>query len=251
MTGLAIRQPADVPLVSVRTRDGNRLQQRELELLATFEPDDLLPIREPRARKGQINIPGLFWMSKMKDFVWYESRLEMVILKEIDFDPSTDAVVPQPCQLYLKTPEGVIRHTPDFLVWRRGRRRRLVNVKARRYLDRPKNQLAFGLCQAAAAHIGFDYSTESEPAPAFLRNLNWLAGYRRCPLRFREFSDPLIERAVKPVALAPLIKGIGPEALVRPVLFHLLWLQQLTIDMNRVLRNDSLVGVNVAQHVSP
>lgn len=38
-------------------------------------------MREPRAYKGQRNVPGYFWMSKLNRLVWYESRLEMVILK--------------------------------------------------------------------------------------------------------------------------------------------------------------------------
>ena len=66
--------------VSIRTGKDQWVRDRELSLLGHYRPSDLHPVRKPLSYKGQANIPGLFWMSRLNRLVWYESRLEMVAL---------------------------------------------------------------------------------------------------------------------------------------------------------------------------
>lgn len=221
---------------------GKLLQEQPLTLLAHYRPGELLPIREPIAYRGQRHLPGLFWMSKLGRSVYYESRLEMVILKQLDFDPGLRDVLPQPFTLHFSWKGKRFHHTPDYLAWRTDAPPpRLINVKPQQYVARERNQRAFSACEAACSQIGWTYSTQSEPPPVILANLNWLAGFRRPPPDFALYATALAERAVDPTPIAVVLEGVGPPAIVRPVLFYLLWVRQLEFDINQRLSDASLV----------
>jgi hypothetical protein len=57
-------------------------------------------------------------MSKLERLVSYESRLEMIILKQLDFDPDLYEVLPQPVVLHFTSGGKRYRHIPDYLAWR-------------------------------------------------------------------------------------------------------------------------------------
>jgi hypothetical protein len=87
--------------------------------------------------------------------------------------------------------------------------------------------------------LGWEYVTLSEPNPIFLANLNWLAGYRRIPAKFNDFAAPIIDKAAKRQSIQDLLADVGPEALVRPVLFFLMWKRQIDFDSRSLLTNKS------------
>jgi hypothetical protein len=229
--------------VTVRTNADEWIERRELSLLAAYAPGELLPVREPDAYQGQTHIPGFFWMSRLRRLVWYESRLEMVALKMLDFDPLLVDVLPQPFILHYRVDGKAYRHIPDYLVWRsKEPHRHVVNVKPRKSVDKPTNQRAFTACAEACSALNWSYTTQSEPPRVFLANLNWLAGYRRKPPGFAALCERMIESAATQPTIDELLAGIGEDAArARPILFYLIWNRMLEVDMLELLSDSSKV----------
>ena len=231
----------DQQLISLTISSGEVVHRREIALITKFERVELALYREAGAYRTQKHIPGFFWVSQINEMVWYESRLEMFVLKQLDFTQKIKAILPQPFCLHFKAEDRRKRHIPDFLVWLEGGHRLLVNVKPRKYVDRPLNQRSFQACTELCETLGWSYTTLSEPDPVFLANLNWLAGYRRVPENFNKFATTIIEKAVKRQTVKELMAGLGHESLVRPVLFFLMWKRQLDFDTRSLLSNTSEV----------
>lgn len=229
--------------VTLRTSSGELLSEHPLSVLAHLRSDDLAPVRSPIAYKGQRHLPGYLWMSTLGRLVFYESRLEMVVLMQLDFELPLQAVVEQPFVLHYRSNGRTYRHTPDYLVWPRGGRPLLVNVKPKRFMLHERSQRAFFVCWDTCASLGWDYTTQCEPEPVRHANLSWLVGFRRRPPRFEQYSLELMERAVEPLPIGELVKAVGTAALVRPVLFHLLWTKRLSFDLNERLSDTTLVTV--------
>jgi hypothetical protein len=228
-------------LVTLTTAYGALVKKREISLLAQFERSELSQHRNPKARRTQKHIPGFFWVSQVNELVYYESRLEMYILKQLDFTQKIQAILPQPFALHFKADGKRRVHTPDFLLWLEGGKRLLINVKPKRHVDKPLNQRSFRACLELTEALGWGYATLSEPEPIFFANLNWLAGYRRIPASFSQFAAVIVEKAVKRQKIQDLLSEVGPPTLVRPVLFHLMWLRILDFDTRSVLSNLSEV----------
>lgn len=114
--------------VSCRTRRGvkERVDLREAALLP-FET--FLLYREPPSRRGQENMPGLYWFETMKRHASCESRLELRVLQELDFDPRVSAVAAQPFKLVLPLSGRKRRHVSGFFVRRSSGPDRVVDVK--------------------------------------------------------------------------------------------------------------------------
>lgn len=227
--------------ISVMLSSGEVIQRREIGLITKFERSELTLYREPGVHRTQKHIPAYFWVSQLNELVWYESRLEMFSLKQLDFTQKITAVLPQPFCLHFKADGKRKRHIPDFLVWLEGGQRLLVNVKPRKYVDKPLNQRSFQACTELCESLGWRYTTLSEPNPIFLANLNWLAGYRRIPANFKQFATTIIEKATKRQTIQDILADVGPESLVRPVLFFLMWKRQLDFDTRSLLSNTSEV----------
>ena len=201
-------------------------------------------IREIKAYKGQPHMPGFFYMTRTGGLVAYESRLEMFALMQIDFNPSTIAVISQPFILHVTDGRDSFEHIPDFLTISTVKDITVVDVKPRAFVTKADNLRKFEGTEAACEVAGWNYSVQSEPDRLFIENLQWLAGYRRCPPTVNAYAEKLIEACEKrPLPLRELVSRVGPAALVRPVLFHLLWHRLLEIDMNAHLTNQSLVDL--------
>ena len=231
----------DEQLISLVLASGELIQRREIALITQFERSKLALFRVPGVHKAQKHVPGFFWVSQVRELVWYESRLEMFILKQLDFSQKIKAILPQPFCLHFKSDGKRRRHIPDFLVWLEDGKRLLVNVKPRRHVEKPLNQRSFKACTELCEALGWTYVTLSEPNPIFLANLNWLAGYRRIPAKFNDFAALIIDRASKRQSIQDLLADVGPEALVRPVLFFLIWKRQIDFDSRSLLTNKSEV----------
>lgn len=227
--------------VSLKLASGEVIQKREIALVGRYERKELDLYRTPGVHRTQKHIPGLFWMSQVNELVFYESRLEMFTLKQLDFTQKIKAVLPQPFCLHFEADGKRRLHTPDYLLWLDGGKRLLVNVKPKKQVEKPINQRSFKACAELCETLGWAYVTLSEPNPIFLANLNWLAGYRRMPQNFEQFAATLIEKASTRQTIQDILAGVGPESLVRPVLFFLMWKHQIDFDTRSLLSNSSEV----------
>ena len=227
----------NVRLIDERVREGLRLED-----LLLLDRSSIAPWRPPACFKHQQNLPGYFWMSQTRQLIFYESRLEMTVLKRIDFEEKVAFVVPQPFELHFRVGASKRRHVPDFLVWRVNADPLLVNVKPLAYMDKARNRDSFAACQAIGQRIKLQHRVYNEPESLFLANVRWLAGFRREPILIPQAAPPLMDRLSNgPLPFGEWIRGIGEEALVLPAAFHLLWKRRVEFKQSVLLGSDSLV----------
>ncbi|GHF89603.1 TnsA-like heteromeric transposase endonuclease subunit [Deinococcus ficus] len=164
-------------------RDGRGKLHVNSPLLSAFEESFTAyrPVRKPPGYRGMGHMPGLYWHSRMKTHVSYESRLELAVLLQLDFEPSVLHVLPQPFVLHFAQGGRSRRHIPDFLVWHIDGHMTVIDVKSRRELEDPAVKAVFNATQRACEDRGITYSVQSEPPPSLLANLVWLAGYKAAP----------------------------------------------------------------------
>lgn len=148
--------------------------------------EDGYPVRQPASYHGQWSKPGWFYMSSMDRMVGYESLFESWVLLDLDFAGQCAQVLPQPCRFHFDRSRLPYRHVPDYLVRDVTGARTLIDVKGARRAAEPRNQLVFGLTKDACDRLGWSFRLATEPAPAYFRNVRFLAG-----VRHRRFGMPL------------------------------------------------------------
>jgi hypothetical protein len=200
-------------------------------------------VRKIPSYKGQAGLPGLYWFGALDRLIPYESRLEMLSLMLLDFDVECLDVLPQPLALHFHLGDGSAPwHVPDFLVSLPGGRFLLVDVKPRVQAEKLKNQATFSMTKVWCERLGWEYRVFSEPDEIYQRNLRWLAGFRRHPVAFDAYADELLDAVGGEArSVGSLLAGFDAPALVRPVLFHLLWRQVLQVEMYAPLEDSSTV----------
>lgn len=197
-------------------------------------------VRKPAFYKGQASLPGYFWMSTMDSLVMYESRLEMVVLLQLDFNPLVSTVISQPCVIYFSENAKRYRHTPDFFVKYTNDVGELINVKPKKFVNTDRNIRSFGACQNASVEMGFASSVRTEMEPIFLKNLWWLSGYRRQPPHTQAYGAYLIECASSGMSIDEILQGADCAALVRPVLFYMIWKGLLSVNLYEKLNGKTV-----------
>ncbi len=233
--------------VSLLLADGEPIERREIELLGRMELRDLVSVRQPGAYKTQKHIPGYFWMEQTKDLLWYESRLEMMTLKTLDYERDIEWAVSQPFLLSFKWEGKNYTHVPDFLLILKDGTRLLVNAKPKRHLSSARSMRSFSACTYLAERLNWEYVTRSEPPPEYATNINWLNGYKRRPFALEKFRNELLDRAKQGLSIGFALRELEPTAFARPVLFYLMWSRQIGFDPTRVLADDTELWCGDAQ----
>jgi hypothetical protein len=190
------------------------------------------PVRRYRARKGQRHLPGLWWSSTMAGHVGFESWLERDHVMWLDWDPLVVGIVAQPFWLSWTGPGGRdVAHAPDFFA------RRVdgsaVVVDCRPVERRPERDLAkFEATRRACELLGWEYRLVGAPDPIVTANLRWLAGYRHPRHSLSGLAEAVRAAFAEPVPLLAGAEVVGDPIAVLPVLFHLLWCQDLAADLS-------------------
>ena len=209
---------------------------------AIFLPFETFELwREPKPHKGQPNARAYSWFVKSGEHVYCESRLEACILQGLDFDQDVAAVAAQPFELSFQAEGKRRRHVPDFFVRCFQGADRVVDVKPAARADDPRNIRAFSATRVACDEAGWAYVVATEPDPVFHANVSWLAGFKKPPALFEEFAEPLLKLAGNGIMIEDLVMSFEFPALVRPVLYHLLWKHELSTDFSVVLSDASVV----------
>lgn len=203
--------------------------------------EECRPVRHFPAHRKQRHMPGFYWFATTGRHIPYESRLEMTVLVGLDFDQQVIGVSAQPFRFEYGEGRAAGDHVPDFFVALRSGSSRVIDVKPSEHAAGPRAEAIFGRTRRVCDRIGWEYVIASEPEPTIIANLSWLAGYRRRPADPFGLVPLVIDRCSKPTTLRELVGAVGPEALVRPLLFHLLWSQVVTFDAAQALNADSLL----------
>jgi len=227
------------PRVSFIAANEQPAEDEEIELLGKIDLRSLLSVRRPRAHRKQKHIPGYFWMAQTDQLVWYESRLEMFILKSIDHERSVSGAISQPFLMSFRREGKTRRHTPDFLFPLCDGGALLVNVTSQRHVDDQENQVNFDACKSLADHLGWEYVTRTEPNADYAANIDWLNGYRRSPWLLEKFRTQLLQRASETTTIGQILLGMEPDAFARPALFHLMWKREILFDSSTPLSDST------------
>lgn len=248
-----VRGPAaDARAGSVEWRDPELgVAERSLESARGFPFETALPIRGMPAFKGQWSKPGRYWFSGCDAHVQYESRFEMAHLTLLDFDPRVVAVSGQPFRVRFGMEDAPFTHVPDLFVRYGDGTALVIDVKGALAAGTPANRKVFARTASACDAMGVAYRVATEPDPAVLANVRWLAGYRRPQHHTDRLRGHVLGAARNAGALggaaclAARTSG-APEVVVRPVLFHLMWHRAITADLTRLFDNDTVLTVGDA-----
>lgn len=214
--------------------------------VASLPTEDALPIRQFFAWPGKRNYEGVWWSSTNRGHVEFESLLEREYLLAADATVDVVAVAAQPLALLWPhgTP-GERNHVPDFFVRLASGDGRLVDVRAPKRVA--KNATQFAMTREVCGEIGWQYEVFTGLPRARLYNLRWLAGYRHD--RHAPGGDTtgaIRECFATPVTLQTGLRRASastglPSDVVTAHVLHLLWRQQLVVDLSTPLSMTSEV----------
>lgn len=201
--------------------------------------EDCLPVRPIPEHVGQLNTPGKYWSTSTQRLVDYESFLESKWITLLDFDPTFCAMSCQPMRFDGVDIEGVWDHTPDIFALRTSGSPLLLDIKHPKVanLDEVKLIRQYQRTRSIAAKMGWEYRFVGEPAQQLWVNVRWLAGFRRPPNAGLDYVPKLLAATRLPIEICELCRHICDEVLARPVLFHLMWKQDITFDIHQPLRD--------------
>jgi len=171
----------------------------------------------------------------MSGHVIYESRLELARLLLADYDRDVTAIAAQPFLIQAQAGGTARRHVPDFLLLHADATVRVVNVKPASRLADPKVAEALAWPGELFGQRGWAYEIWSGGDPLFLRNVRYLAGYRRPGLVPEALLGEVLA-AVRPGDTIGSVAGRMPPGTdpggVRAAVFRLLWEQRLAADLH-------------------
>ncbi|MEV6588429.1 TnsA-like heteromeric transposase endonuclease subunit [Streptomyces acidicola] len=220
--------------VSLRNANGGLVENREWTASSIDGLAAAAPWRTFRWYRGQRHYSGTYWSATTCDHIIYESRLELARLLFADFEPSVRSIVAQPFLIKAEV-DGVVRkHIPDYLLITDDGPV-VVDVKPLHRLSKAEVAFTFDWTREAVEVRGWRYEVWSEPPSVELENVRFLSGYRRDWLFDRGLVDELRSAQLDGVSLRRAAGSLPeyPEEQVRAAIYHLLWTQEFTIDLDR------------------
>lgn len=238
----------EIDLVRVRYVDAEGIEHVvRLEEASRVPFEDGRMVRDIPSYRDQGHMPGQYWVAKWGDFVDYESVLESKWLMLLDFDPQVTAFVSQPLEFDAIDARGPWRHTPDVFARRRDGSVLLLDVKNPELRDDPKVRLQEECTRRTCERLGWEYAMVSEPSGQRWVNIDLLSSARR-PLHLGvELVPRLLELAREPVGIGELMRFMEFPDLARGVLYHLMWHQRIVTDLDRPLRETTLVKTSAEE----
>lgn len=197
------------------------------------------PARVPKPYKGMPNRHGRYWMAATGSQVWHESMLERWALMLLDFVGDVVAVRAQP---FLMQFEDGTRHYPDYFVIDSRGRPTILDVHFSGF-NSERNLRKFQNTQEACRRIGWSYTMFSSVDPVVLRNVEFLALYRRPRYTPDEPTRSAITAAARDTSMTDLLASAGPAQceLTRCHIYSLMWSGDLLADLTRPLTDHTLV----------
>jgi len=229
-----------------RPRGARELTTGDQTLLRSLNPFDLDPVRDIPNYHGQRHIGGWYASSKVGQHLRFESGLERLRLQFLDFDPQVTTYTVQPFTLQWAEDGKTYRYTPDLLIVRAGKNRIVEDVKPARFHGSLKLQQAFAAAREATVPIGVGFNCWAPPEPTVVRNVQYLAGYRRAPSDLQKYIGPVLSALrERPHTLMELAHRTGPPPMTLPVIYHLIWNHRIDLSLSQPLAGSTVL---VARH---
>jgi hypothetical protein len=226
--------------VTYTSADGREVRT-DLSQLRSGALGGCRPVRSFPSYKGQRNYPGLYWSATMEAHVGYESWVERGHLIALDFAPDVSMIASQPFWLHWRTPAGKARsHAPDFLARFVDGSTLVIDSRPRDVAD-DDDRGAFAAAKMACAALGWGYAVVGAMHPVVSANHRWIAGYRHPRCAHPELEARLLEIFCDTLPLMAGAEEAGDPLATLPVLYHLMWRQELAADLSLVLSHRTLV----------
>jgi hypothetical protein len=210
--------------------DGSR-QREPLPSCCCTRFEEAPQVRPFHFEKGLRSFAGWRFFAATGTHVGFESWLERDHLMLMDFDPRVRAVSSQPFWLTWRDDRGRSRrHVPDYFARRDDGTAVVIDVRPDdRIPDRDAETFAITAlaCQAA----GWGYRRSGDLMPALVANVRWLSRYRNARCLVPQVTSALLDVFAGGRGLFEGAELAGDRLRVLPVLFHLMWLGQLTADL--------------------
>jgi hypothetical protein len=153
-----------------------------------------------------------------------------------DFDSRVRDIVAQPFLLRAVVDQKSRKHIPDYLlITNTGPV--VVDVKPAWRLADPKVAFTFGWTRDVVEARGWLYEVATEPSGVELANVRFLSGYRRRWLFQSHLLGLLRSQNLDGASLDDAFNCLPAEShqCVRSAVLHLLWCQELLIDLKKPL----------------
>ncbi|TMR88819.1 TnsA-like heteromeric transposase endonuclease subunit [Nonomuraea basaltis] len=201
------------------------------------------PARSFPSFKGQKNFTGLWWSASTGTHVGYESWVERDVAMMLDFRPDVVAFSSQPFWLHWPGEKRERRHAPDFFARLSDGSGLVVDVRPDDRI-RPEDAESFEATARACAEVGWRYQRTGGPSPVVRANVRWLSGYRHSRCFHASIAEALVGVFRDGRPLFAGAEAVGDRLAVLPVLFHLMWRQELVADLDAaVLSPGTMVRV--------
>lgn len=219
--------------------------------LSSVRFEDHRPVRRFPVYPGKRAHEGNYWFTRSQRHVRCESRFEFIALMLLDFCGQVVAVASNP--FWILWPKGARpqRHAPDFFARLRDGTALVVDVHPQALID-AEVAVRHERTQQVCAQLGWGYGVFAAIDPVVERNILVLNGFGHPrfapPAALRTFllsaTDP--QPARPPVLLDCLVDDCcrGTDhcrSVVLSGLYHLMWQQELHLDLARPLGSDSEV----------
>ncbi|MFJ1970358.1 TnsA-like heteromeric transposase endonuclease subunit [Streptomyces sp. NPDC087903] len=205
------------------------LCRRPLRDCVTGRFEDVAPVRTFRWSRGERHFPGWYWAATTGRHVGFESWLERDRLLLMDFVPSVVGISSQPFWLHWHDGERERRHAPDYFVRRADGSAVVVDVRADERIE-PKDAEAFEVTRLFCAQAGWRFERLGTLDAVLLANVRWLSRYRHPRCLHAPAADRLRDAFATRGPLMAGADAAGDRLSTLPVLFHLLWLQELSAE---------------------
>lgn len=193
------------------------------------------PFRPFRSYRGQRHYPGLYYSATERRHVGYESLLEGACAMLADFAPEIRRCVSQPFQIWTRVGAKLCNHYPDYLLVRESGLT-VVAVKSTTELTDPEILATFAWVRRAVESAGWTFEVFSEPNPVALANVRFFAGFRRVENVCADLLGELRAHDLIGRTFADAQQLVdGPMLRVRAALLHMLWRQEIQIDLGQPL----------------
>jgi hypothetical protein len=155
---------AELYRVSYKDEAGELLQERPITEIAALSSPRFRSIRESITPRRRPHMPGSFWMSRLNTLEPYQSRLELPLLLQLDYNPQLTWVCPQPFAVHLAA--GLV-HVPRYYVELGQEEAFVIDIRTRAKPLSDSLRQAFEAAQQVCKVAGWQYSIQSEPDPVF------------------------------------------------------------------------------------
>lgn len=222
-----------------------QLGPKELTLDQASElvADDLMETRRPPSHSGMRNFIGLFPVESRNGarLIWFESLNELHHMRDLWLEGRVASMASQPLLIVWHLPGGVRYHTPDILLRRKSGPALLCDVTRSSQLANAKTKAQLALTATTARLMGWDYEVRTELPAQRVANQSYLYACRQAPARLEAEWRRLLTDIVWPLQLRQVAECLGDGAEGRAAALHLLATAALYADLDRPLRDDTLI----------